>query len=333
MRRSSACAVIQAAQAASTAAGTASSPAVPTSRSEQRRGDEEARAGGHPRGGAHGDGEGRGDVEPHMGELGERDAEVVDVPSRCTAAGRGRPGSARGGRPRSRTRRRSRSRSRRRSPGSPPGGAPSPSRRRSRPSSSRPRSGRRRAPRSRRNEPAVARTVCSRWPNAPERATTIPTTEPSAISGASGPSTAPKESVPIAASAIPGACDTGVAPPPMPSSGGRPPSPGSSRRARRTTHAPAGGSRSTRYHGGAVAECAGQAVPQPVLEVVHHREEERGEKRRRDPDHRSERDKPQLRAAAEGLRLGHGRSDASGRRGRPRGRAVWPALAWEAETP
>ena len=251
MRRSSACAVIQAAQAASTAAGTASSPAVPTSRSEQRRGDEEARAGGHPRGGAHGDGEGRRDVEPHMGELGERDAEVVDVPSRCTAAGRGRPGSARGGRPRSRTRRRSRSRSRRRSPGSPPGGAPSPSRRRSRPSSSRPRSGRRRAPRSRRNEPAVARTVCSRWPNAPERATTIPTTEPSAISGASGPSTAPKESVPIAASAIPGACDTGVAPPPMPSSGGRPPSPGSSRRARRTTHAPAGGSRSTRYHGGA----------------------------------------------------------------------------------
>jgi hypothetical protein len=41
---------------------------------------------------------------------------------------------------------------------------------------------------------------------------------------------------------------------------------------------------------GRVAECAGQAVPQPVLEVVHHREEERGEKRRRDPDHRSERD-------------------------------------------
>jgi hypothetical protein len=39
-----------------------------------------------------------------------------------------------------------------------------------------------------------------------------------------------------------------------------------------------------------LAECAGQAVPQPVLEVVHHREEERGEKRRRDPDHRSERD-------------------------------------------
>jgi hypothetical protein len=72
---------------------------------------------------------------------------------------------------------------------------------------------------------------------------------------------------------------------------------------------------------GRVAECLGQAVPQPVLEVVHHREEERGEKRRRDPDHRSERDKPQVRAAAEGLRLGHGTTDASGTRGRPRVRA------------
>jgi hypothetical protein len=33
----------------------------------------------------------------------------------------------------------------------------------------------------------------------------IPTTAPSAMSGPSGPSTAPKESVPIAASAMPGA--------------------------------------------------------------------------------------------------------------------------------
>jgi hypothetical protein len=55
---------------------------------------------------------------------------------------------------------------------------------------------------------------------------------------------------------------------------------------------------------GRVAERARQAVPQPGLDVVHHREEERGEKRRRDPDHRSERDKPQVRAAAGGLRLG-----------------------------
>ena len=87
----------------------------------------------------------------------------------------------------------------------------------------------------------------------------------------------------------------------MPSSGGWPPSPGSSVRARRTTHAPAGGSRSTRYHGGAEWPSAlGRLSHSQLLEVVHHRDEERGEKRRRDPDRRSERDKPQLRAAAEG---------------------------------
>ena len=76
MRRSSACAVIQAAQAASTAAGTASSPAVPTS-SEANSVEVMRRRvpAANPRGGAHGDGECRRDVEPDMGELGECDAE------------------------------------------------------------------------------------------------------------------------------------------------------------------------------------------------------------------------------------------------------------------
>src|SRR4029450_12241179 len=53
-----------------------------------------------------------------------------------------------------------------------------------------------------------------------------------------------------------------------------------------------------------VAERDRQAVPQPVLDLVHSREEERGEKRRRNPDHRSEPDESEICAAAEGG-LGH----------------------------
>jgi hypothetical protein len=51
-----------------------------------------------------------------------------------------------------------------------------------------------------------------------QRVASIPTTEPRAMSGASGPS---------AASAIPGAFAIGTAPPPIPCSGGWLPSPGS----------------------------------------------------------------------------------------------------------
>jgi hypothetical protein len=54
------------------------------------------------------------------------------------------------------------------------------------------------------------------------------------------------------------------------------------------------------------AERARQAVPQPALDVVHDGQEERGEKRRRNSDHGSEPDEPQVGAAAEGRRrLGH----------------------------
>ena len=95
------------------------------------------------------------------------------------------------------------------------------------------------------NEPAVPSTVVAPLSSRAIRAIATPTTEPSAITGASGPSTAPKASVPIAASAIPGACETGVAPPPRPASGRWPPSPGRKRRARMTINAPATGSPTT----------------------------------------------------------------------------------------
>ena len=44
---------------------------------------------------------------------------------------------------------------------------------------------------------------------------------------------------------------------------------------------------------------AGQAVPEPVLEVVHECEEHRCKKRRRYPDHGAEADEPEVGGAAE----------------------------------
>ena len=54
-------------------------------------------------------------------------------------------------------------------------------------------------------EPAVATTLSSFVPRRTNSVTAIPTAEPRAISGASGPSTAPNASVPSAARATPGA--------------------------------------------------------------------------------------------------------------------------------
>jgi hypothetical protein len=48
-----------------------------------------------------------------------------------------------------------------------------------------------------------------------------------------------------------------------------------------------------------MAERAGEAVPEPALEVVHEGQEDRGKKRRRNPDHRAEADESQKLGAAE----------------------------------
>ena len=100
------------------------------------------------------------------------------------------------------------------------------------------------------NVPAVESTLPSASPNRAQRATTRPTMEPRAKSGASGPSTAPKASEPIAASMTPGACEIGVGATAIPPSGSWPPSPGSNARAARTMSAPASGRPTTRYQGG-----------------------------------------------------------------------------------
>src|SRR6476620_1977550 len=100
------------------------------------------------------------------------------------------------------------------------------------------------------NDPAVATSPLSLWPSRAKCVSVSPTTEPSAIRGASGPSTAPKPSVPSAASATPAPYAGGVGRVPSPSSGAWPQSPGRSRRAARTTQAPTTGSPITRYHGG-----------------------------------------------------------------------------------
>ena len=101
------------------------------------------------------------------------------------------------------------------------------------------------------NEPAVARTD-GRLRAAPrddvhdEHATT----EPRAISGASGPSTAPKARVPIAASATLGPYCHGVGVALRPFTGTWPPSPGRNRRASHTMAAPTIGRATARYQGG-----------------------------------------------------------------------------------
>ena len=55
------------------------------------------------------------------------------------------------------------------------------------------------------NEPALESTALAWGPTRTKCVTATPTAEPSAITGASGPSTAPNASVPSAASATPGA--------------------------------------------------------------------------------------------------------------------------------
>ena len=100
------------------------------------------------------------------------------------------------------------------------------------------------------NEPAVDNTFVSRSSARANPARATPTTDPSAISGASGPRTAPNASEASAASAIPGPCAIGVGATLMPTSGLWPPSPGRSRRAARTRHAPTSGRPRTRYQGG-----------------------------------------------------------------------------------
>ena len=98
--------------------------------------------------------------------------------------------------------------------------------------------------------PAVPTTRSPWSPRRMNGVTASPTTEPSAMSGASGPRTAPKPSVPRAASATPGPAASRVGEALSPSIGSWPPSPGRKRRAITTTTAPATGRNTTRYQGG-----------------------------------------------------------------------------------
>ena len=101
------------------------------------------------------------------------------------------------------------------------------------------------------NDPAASSARSPRVPSVRTRPMISPATDPSAIRGASGPSTAPNDSEPTAAIATPGMATSAVGPPATPSSGEWPPSPGSSVRAATTTAAPTIGRPTTRYHCGA----------------------------------------------------------------------------------
>ena len=134
------------------------------------------------------------------------------------------------------------------------------------------------------NEPAVASTVRPGSGTFALSTTIMPTTDPRAISGASGPSTAPKTNVPVAASATLGPYCQGTGFALSPPSGLWPPSPGMNRRASHTTKAPTMGSPITRYHGGEVSPMAsGRSVQSQPCNRLHERQEQRCHERRRAP--------------------------------------------------
>ena len=148
--------------------------------------------------------------------------------------------------------------------------------------------------------PALASTLVARSPAGEKRAAATPTTEPSAITGASGPSTAPKGSVPSAASG-----DTGRV-----GDRGR-------RHAETLDRRVASVARQQQPRGDddrgtgdgdpddevprrrRVPERVRQVVPQPVLEVVDEGEEERSDERGRDPDRRPEQHEAEVRPPVE----------------------------------
>ena len=122
----------------------------------------------------------------------------------------------------------------------------------------------------------------------------MPTTEPRAISGASGPSTAPKAERPDCRQEHPGPVPQGGrgaswSPP----RGACPPSPGSSVRA--ATPAPTTGSPRTRYQGGDDApQPVGEVGPEPALQRVHQGQEQCRGQGRGDPDQRPHQHQPQV---------------------------------------
>ena len=141
------------------------------------------------------------------------------------------------------------------------------------------------------NEPAVESTLPSRGSARASDATATPTTEPRAISGASGPRTAPNASVPSAASATPGRMrkrrrfHADPAERPVAAVARE-------ERARQQDDARAGGRQPEHEIPGWAGrvETFGKVVPQPVLELVNGGEEQRGEQRGGDTDDGAERD-------------------------------------------
>ena len=123
-----------------------------------------------------------------------------------------------------------------------------------------------------------------------------------AISGASGPSTAPNESVASAASATPGPHETGVGSMLTPPSGSWPPSPGSTRRGKDDEGRPDHRQRDHQEPGRArVAEAVGQVVPEHVLELVDHHEESGRHEGGRHPDHGADQNQAQVGRACQRL--------------------------------
>lgn len=70
---------------------------------------------------------------------------------------------------------------------------------------------------------------------------------------------------------------------------------------------PTAGSPMTRYQGWTrMTECVRKVVPEPVLDVVHEREEDRCRQRSRNAHHGTEGDEAQVRACSDLRLVGHG---------------------------
>jgi hypothetical protein len=136
------------------------------------------------------------------------------------------------------------------------------------------------------NDPAVAATVCSRSSSVANRVTASPATEPRAISGASGPRTAEAQRAQRGERHAEAVRDRRR--------------PTAEARERRVAAVPGQPGARDRDDGGAGDRQPEhhvprhRLVPEPVLELVHEREEPRGEQRRRQADQRSEGEQPQV---------------------------------------
>ena len=173
---------------------------------------------------------------------------------------------------------------------------------------------------------AMIRSSCGGASRLASLTESIASAAPMAMSGASGPSTAPRPRVATAASTMPGNIAGSFPPTWSPCAGTCPPLPGRYRIAR-ATGIPASPTTTGYHHDGRrrVAERVGQVAEHAELDLVHAFEEEPTGEGHDDADHRREDQQPDEVAAAKDR---GGVGNRSGRVRRRRGRIRRHRASW-----